>query len=874
MVPGHDQVTLQGLVDAHGNAFPDTLQAIAQSSPVVNGFAGNVVAVTVANAGGDYVQAVTTQAFDPDSALDPALWSLVVAGNPVDLTQQTLDYDLIAKTVTIDLSFDLHNGDSFTLQALGVLDVDGDAFNLGQTQVVAGETTAPTALSARQDRSVEPAGTIVDVQMSEDVDAATAETLANWSSSGGQTVVGATLLPGLDAVRLEFDAPMIPGDVTLSAQAVLDLAGNPMLPQAGIALTSTDTTPPAATEWSGSAREGADNDVIEVFFDDDMVPADVLDVARWSLESPVGTPRPLAGANVEYEEVLHRARLQLVNGENLHRDDDFRVVMTNVRDLGGNALPATPLSGPVVAESTLPYVHAIWRPLASPDQVEVRFSEPCDLLEDLYDAGTNPAGTRYVLRDSGGVLRGLATAATSMDGGLGARVSFGIVVDPADTVDVMGAADLAGNPLFPALAFPTVDEDAAEPGLALGLSTLTSVSGEENDVLTVRFDRPISPWTAADHVHYTVTGPTEVEKRTLEVTFDGVDTVTLPLKSNVGQYDLLTGSGYDLQVAGLRTAQGVPMSFPATESGVVVAGTRPRRPCRSGRCGSIRPRRTPCRWSSARRWRRRRRRPSRTTCTTAARARVGRDARRAHRAPRLRGRAGAGLRPRAPGRGPRREPERPDRPYRRRGGRDGPARRLRRRRDPSGLRRRRDPGAVRRARAVDVGAELRELHRPDRRLPAQPRGRFALLLEHDEPRPHPSPGRPGAPGRSARHRRGHGDPGLERELDGAGLQVGGTTSGDTTPPAFANAFVNRRIDPNGTVVDVLWTEDVDQAFALAPQNWTATAPATVLSVSMRERNHARVVLSAPLAPSGTLQTTGAPDLAGNLAGTIQVDPTE
>ena len=875
MVPGHDTVTLQGLVDLHGNAFPDTVQAITQPSPVLNAFAGNVTGVTVANAGGDFVLATTTQAFDPDSALDPALWSLDVAGTPVDLTLQTLSYDLLAKTVRIDLAFDLVNGDSFTLQGLGVLDVDGDTFNLSQTQTVSGETTAPTVSGAEQNRTLDPTGTTVDVRMSEDVDAATAETLANWTASGGQTVLTATRLAGEDLVRLEFDAAMVPGDVTLSAQNVRDLAGNPMAPQVGIVLTSTDTTPPAATTWSANAREGNDNDVVEVFFDDEMVPADVTDVLRWSLESPTGTPHALAAANIEYEETLHRARLQLVNGVNLHRDDDFTVVLTGVRDLGGNALPATPISGPIEAESTLPTVHTIWRPTASPDQVEVRFSEPCDLLEDVYDAATNPAGTRYVLRDSGGILRGYATSATSMDGGLGARVSFGIVVDPADTVDVLGASDLAGNPLFPALLRPTLAEDPAEAGLAPGLSTLTTVSGEENDVLTVRFDRPVSPWTAADHVHYTVTGPTPVEKRTLEVVFDGVDTVTLPLRSNLGDYDLLTGSGYDLQVAGIRSAQGVPMSFPATELGIVAGGDAAAPTVQAGKV--------------------------RIDPTHANAILV--EFREAMASPSVTNVAnylydGAQvpvlaefLGPRsvrltfavAPAPGFNLALSADDEA----GNSTGPIVRTVAAADATG------------PLVVSVAGSIRPGFGGDE-----------VLVTYDEP-VNPALAlnlsnytvQSGGQARSlsgasisyssvtslvrirlaggvellAGQPIGVGITGIQ-DFSGnpmsAGLQVGGSTTGDSTAPAFSSAFVNRRIDPSGTVVDVLFSEDVDQTFASDPQNWTATGGPSVVSVAMRERNHARLTLSAPLQPAGTLQMTGTPDLAGNLAGTIQVDPSE
>ena len=875
IVPGYDTVTLQGLVDLHGNPFPDTVQAIVQPNPVVNAFDGNVLAITVANAGGDHVKATTTQAFDPDSALDPALWTLDVAGSPVDLTQQTLTYDLIAKTVTIDLDFDLVNGDSFTLQALGVVDVDGQAFNLSQTQNVSGETTPPTLVGAKQNRTVDPTGATVDMQMSEDVGAATAELLSSWGASGGQTVLAAQVLPGLDLVRVEFDAPMVPGDVTVSAQDVRDLAGNPMTPQAGVALTSTDTTPPAATIWSANAREGNDNDVVEVFFDDAMVPGDVTDVARWTLESPVGTPRSTVGANVEYEETLHRARLQLVNGVNLRRDDDFQVVLTGVRDLGGNPLPTTPISGPVEAESTLPTVHTIWRPVAWPDQVEVRFSEPCDLLDDVYDAATNPSGTRYVLRDSGGVLRGHATSATQVGNGLGARVSFGIVVDPSDTVDVLGATDLAGNPLFPALAVPTVGEDTAQPGLAFGLSTLTTVSGEENDVLTVRFDRPMSPWSATDHVHYTVTGPTNVEKRTLDVVFDGVDTVTLPLRSNTGDYDVLTGSGYDLVVAGLMTAQGVALSLPASELGIVAAG--------DAVAPTVQPdkvRIDPTQADSLLvEFREAMAPPSVTnvasylydgvhvplgaevlgprtvrltfgvTPAVGLQLAIGADDRAGNA-------SGAIVRTvsAADGAGPLVASVagviRPG--Y---GGDEiqvtfnepvklSTALSLSNYTVQTGGLARSLSGASVAYSSVTSVVRIR-LAGGQELLSGQPIAIGVSGIQDFSGNPMP-----------------------------AGLLVGGSTSGDALAPDFANAFVNRRIDPNGAVVDVLFTEDVDAAFATDPLNWTAGGGPGVLSVVMRERNHARVTLSAALPAAETLQMTGTPDLAGNLAGTIQVDPVE
>ncbi|MFN0008824.1 MAG: hypothetical protein ACKVXR_13060 [Planctomycetota bacterium] len=874
IVPGYDTVTLQGLVDLHGNAFPDGIQAIVQPSPVANAFAGNVQALTVANAGGDYVRATTTQAFDPDSALDPTLWSLDVAGAPIDLTTQTLSYDLLTKTLTIDLTFDMDNGDSFTLQSLGVVDVDGDTSSLTQTQSVSGETTAPTVLTARQNRTIDSAGAVVDVQMSEDVDVVTAQTLANWTASGGQSLLTASLLPGLDQVRLTFNNPMIPGDVTITAQNVRDLADNPMVLQAGISLTSTDTTPPAATTWSATAHQGENNDVIEVFFDDEMVPTDVTDVSRWSLESPVFVARSTVGATVEYEPVLHRARLKLVNGVNLRRDEDFQVVLTGVRDVGGNALPTTPISGDVSAESTLPYVHTIWRPALNPDQVEVRFSEPCDFLDDIYVALTNPAGTRYILRDSGGVLRGYATSATSLDSGLGARVSFGIVVDPSDTIDVLGATDLVGNPLFPALAFATVAEDTAEPTLALGVSFLTTISGEENDVLSVTFDRPVSPYTVTDHTHYTVTGATNVEKRGFDVQFNGVDTVTLPLRSNAGDYDVLTAASYDLTAAGIRTAQGVPMSFPATEVGMVVTGDVSAPTVQVGKV--------------------------RVDPTTANALLV--EFREAMAEPSVTTAANydydSGTTPLfAEMLGPRTArltfASQPAAGFDlaftvedKAGNSSGLITRTVAAADAAGPLVVSVAGSIRPGWGGDeILVSFDEPVKPSTALNASnytvttggfPRSLTGASLSYSSVtslvRIRLAGGQELLAGQPV-------SVGITSIQDfsgntmSVGLQVGGSTTGDAASVAFANAFVNRRIDVNGTVVDVLFSEDVNETFVTTTSNWTATG-ATVLSVEMRERNHALLTLSAALPGAGTLQMTGVPDLAGNVSGNISIDPAE
>lgn len=573
VIPGVDNVTLTGLVDAHGNAFGNGPQAVAQPAPVANAYDGNPAATTVENELNDTITIVTTQAFDPDSAEDPASWAILVDGAPIVVADQTLEYDFLAKTLTITLDFDMQNGVAFDVTGNNVLDVDGQTFALAFGGVVAGDVGAPTVTSVQQNRTFDTTGRTVDVRFSEDVDPVEATNLANFGVTGGINVLTATLLGSLDTVRLTLDAPAVPTDVTFSVQAIEDLAGNPMAaPQVGLAVTSTDAVAPAITGVTANAVEGADDDTLVVLFDDLMVEAEVEDGNNWTFESPVGNAQAVTGATIEWDAGARRATLTFDAGTtvDLKRGDGFRVAMTGMRDLGGNAVGAGALTGNVTAESNLPEVHTIARDDTLLDRVSIRFSEPCGQLDDLYDAGTNPDGTRYVLRDSGGVLRGHATTASIEDDGLGVRVGFGIVVAPTDTVDVIGVEDLAGNPLFPAMTVATVAEDLTLPSLDAGFSTLLTVEGDRNDVVTVVFDRPLSPWRLLEPSNYAlVDGVTPVELDDATFAFDGDRTVTITLPDGV---DLLNGTGYDLTVDQVRTAQGIQRVVPETEVAIAAGG--------------------------------------------------------------------------------------------------------------------------------------------------------------------------------------------------------------------------------------------------------------------------------------------------------------
>jgi len=580
VIPGVVQVTLQNLMDAHGNPHAGGAEDVDQPAPAANDFASGA-ATTVQNVGGDFVEVAFDQAFDPDQAEDPSNWALDVDG-AVDLNDQTLTYDFLEKTLRIDLAFDMKNGDAWQLDALGVLEVDGESFAGAQAGVVSGDASEPAATTVVQNRALDPSGQTLDVGLSEDVEQAPAELVANWSLSGswpggaGLVVTSAQLLGGLDVVRLRTDLPCLPGDVTLGVSSQEDLAGNVMsAPQLGLAITSSDATAPSIIWAQANAIEGADDDTIVVLFDDYMVPSEVQNALWWTVESPIGNALDVSAASVTYDSVRRTGTMVLgaATGLDLQRDDDFSVSLANMRDIGGNVVLGVAASGVVDFEATLPWADAGWRDATALDECVLRFSEPCANLENLWDPVLEPAGARYVLRDSGGVERGRPTTATALDDGLGVRLELGFQVNAGDTIDVLGLRDLAGNFMFPALALALDAEDASEPALDLEANPLTAVSGEDNDRISVRFDRPMSPWGLTDPSSYQVDdSTTDLALSHARFSFDGDRTVLIELDSGGADSLQVPPESYTVTADGLQTAQGVAMSAPDVTSGISVAG--------------------------------------------------------------------------------------------------------------------------------------------------------------------------------------------------------------------------------------------------------------------------------------------------------------
>jgi len=470
-----------------------------------------------------------------------------------------------------------------------------------------------------------------------------------------------------NVVLTETDAG---GAITLTGMAggaaIEDTSGN-VIPAAltAIALGSTDSTAPTASNLLGTTIEGADNDQILVTFNDNMIQSEVELVTSWTVESPIGTAFDMTGATVSYNDTTMTATVSLGTGttgtvadaNNLQTFGTIAASFTSMRDIAGNALPATTigvdaLNTTVAGDETAPTIMSV-----SANDVAttllVNFSEATKAVAfgNLYSGGTD-AGARFQLTDpdntpavaatgsvvltadpvdtdtvtigdgatsvtfeydnnasvtGGNVLVTIAAADTTtttanlqaaiagsaltitavastntcslthntagiagnvtitevdaggaitlagMSGGAAAvsgvvspvttlyawaADGFSVTVDydpvvpgtASDTLEMYAIQDLAGNQMLPISANALIAPVATAPTLSTGVSTVTTVSGEANDVITVKFATPMSPANILLPANYTAA---PLDLSTAAFSFDGTDLVTIDLSGSM-----------------------------------------------------------------------------------------------------------------------------------------------------------------------------------------------------------------------------------------------------------------------------------------------------------------------------------------------------
>ncbi len=100
-----------------------------------------------------------------------------------------------------------------------------------------------------------------------------------------------------------------------------------------------------------------------------------------------------------------------------------------------------------------------------------------------------------------------------------------------------------------------------------------------------------------------------------------------------------------------------------------------------------------------------------------------------------------------------------------------------------------------------------------------------------------------------------------------------TVTGDVTNPTITLAFVNYIADAAATTFDVMFSEDIDLAFAETESNWSTDGPAVILNSTRTAGNIVRFTVNQPLGASELLQVNGLMDTAGNNGGgLLTIDP--
>lgn len=448
---------------------------------------------------------------------------------------------------------------------------DGDGGDAGGPSASGAAVTG-----AIQDRTFDPTGSTLIVAFEAGIEQADAEDETFYTVSTRTVVSAVQVSPSL--VRLTLDGTAVPGDVTLSvSEGIQDLEGETSPGVQSLSIESTDTTAPAATSLSAMAISGMDNDQVEIVFDDDMVEADVENVSRWSIESPLGTPVDLSGAEVSYASTDRKATLTLEGGQNLQTSDSVTVIVTSVRDIAGNTIESTTfgvdaISSSVQGDAVAPRLLSAY-PGATANTMRLVFDEPVKFVETADLIGSVPiAGTRFTFEEAsapGVDVSGLGS--TSVIQGLGAEVTFAVAPEAGDTVTVFGVADLAGNVMAPAIAFPVEARDDTPPEILGGGVTLTAVEGERNDLFTVQFDRPVHPMGLYDTERYGLLFGFFETLSGASGTWNGSDQIQFLLEGET-DHDVQAGGTYALAVVRIQSLQGVPVDEISQEGNIVAAG--------------------------------------------------------------------------------------------------------------------------------------------------------------------------------------------------------------------------------------------------------------------------------------------------------------
>jgi hypothetical protein len=251
---------------------------------------GPQVCAAVANSSST-IQVNYSEFVDTTSASSIANYSLQDSiGNPVSIN--SIAYDFVTfKDVTLN-TVALTEGETYTLTISNVTDY------FAGNPITINNSKSFTFTNAPHIRRVTPlnhesAGYYVEVEFSEDVNATTAENLANYSIDNGVTISQAQLAvnrnDGTDLRRVHLHTSALTEGTTyqLTVNNVTDTTGNPVTPASVFGFDKIhDLTPPQASTGHVS-NPRLDRSKVYVVFSEDMDNITAGDMANYSIDQGI-----------------------------------------------------------------------------------------------------------------------------------------------------------------------------------------------------------------------------------------------------------------------------------------------------------------------------------------------------------------------------------------------------------------------------------------------------------------------------------------------------------------------------------------------------------------------------------------------------------
>ncbi len=595
VLPGANTVSVAaGIEDAAGNASAEVMAAAITSTDTVAPTALTIAGATIAGPENDTITVVFDDDMIEAEVETAGSWTIESPlGTPFDITGASIDYVAATRTATVILDAgsadqDLRTRDDIHASFTGMRDLGANTIAttaIGTTAVnaiISGDNSPPTILAAAPG-----AGNTLVLTFSEAVSGVETADLQSGPNPEGTELIltdasdpGAAAAGTIELLASPFDGNTVTiSDGTTSQTFEFDFAfgqvGLSGVPNDGDSVTISDGAAPLTFEFE-SAGGIAGDVAVTIGGDADATITNLISAVNGTALNVTALATGLSNlANIRNDAVGAAGNVTItgtdsagvqtlmgmssggIAGDVAVAVDHSSIAntVTNLRAaIDMNAFNVTTAGGSSATDFVL-----------TNDAVGVAGNVPITVTEGSTFSVTGMTDGRDV---------GTATAAPTLSAGgpsgLRTTVTYALTPDVADSLRIYGVTDLAGNQMAPELAFGLVASNATAPAINMGASAAMSVSGPDNDTVLLEFDEPIHPSGLTNPDNYTMTdGGGAIDISNVRLTPVGDDSVMLSLGS---ASNLQTAQTYTLTADGLRSQQGIPTGAPVTSGGLVAGG--------------------------------------------------------------------------------------------------------------------------------------------------------------------------------------------------------------------------------------------------------------------------------------------------------------